>query len=319
MFVFGPVPSRRLGQSLGVNNIPAPKECTYDCIYCQVGPTPQRSIERREFYDPEQIAQEVAGKLAECREIAAPVDYVTLVPDGEPTLDANLERLIELLRPLGRKIAVISNGTLVDRQDVRQALMRADWVSLKVDAVHQGPWHAVNRPHRDLQLPSILDGMRAFAAAFDGTLTTETLLVRGINDDDGSLEATAAFLAELEPAVAYLAAPTRPPAESWVRAPDEDTLYRAYQILDNKLDTVEYLLGFAEDPFRATSDPSQALLSITAVHPMRDVEAISYIEQMGGEPAMLDTLVEEGKLACIEYEGRHFYVRRAGATQDQTS
>lgn len=312
MFVFGPVPSRRLGQSLGVNNIPAPKQCTYDCIYCQVGPTWQRSVERRAFYEPEAIARAVERKLAECRQTGAPVDYVTFVPDGEPTLDANLGRAIELVRPLGCKIAVISNGTLIDREDVRSELARADWASLKVDAVDEEVWRAVNRPHPALDLESMLEGMRAFARDFTGTLTTETLLVRGINDDDDLVTAVADFLAELQPSVAYVAAPTRPPAEGWVRTPEDAVLHRAYQTFAERLDRVEYLLGFAEDPFRATSDPAQALLSITAVHPMREEEALDYIAQMGAEQEILAELVEEGQLACIPYEGRRFYVRRAG-------
>ncbi len=312
MFLFGPVPSRRLGQSLGVNNIPEPKQCPYDCIYCQVGRTAQRSIERRTFYAPEAIAEEVARKMDECRSARAPVDYVTFVPDGEPTLDANLGRALDLLRPLGCRLAVITNATLIDRPDVRDDLLRADWVSLKVDAVDERTWRAVNRPHPHLRLHAMLEGMRAFAKAFPGTLTTETLLVHGVNDGAECLTAVAAFLAELQPAVAYIAAPTRPPAEDWVRPPGDAALHRAYQLFDRKLDTVEYLLGFAADPFRATSDPAQALLSITAVHPMREEEAVGYIEQMGADPDVLDELVQEGQLACIAYEGRRFYVRAHG-------
>ena len=219
MSVFGPVPSRRLGQSLGVNNIPAPKECTYDCVYCQVGPTPSHSIQRRAFYAPKELAQAVERNLAVCRKAHALVDYVTFVPDGEPTLDINLGRTIDLLRPLGCKIAVITNGSLIDREDVRDDLLRADWVSLKLDGVCEEVWRAINLPHPGLKLPSILDGMRAFAHAFTGTLTTETLLVRGVNDDAENLEAVASVLAELHPAIAYVAAPTRPPARGWVHAP----------------------------------------------------------------------------------------------------
>ena len=311
MFVFGPVPSRRLGQSLGVNNIPAPKQCPYDCIYCQVGATPQRSIHRRSFYAPQTIAEEVSRRLTECRDAGASVDYVTFVPDGEPTLDINLGHSIELLRPLGCKIAVITNATLIDREDVRDELLSADWVSLKVDSVDPRTWRAVNRPYPGLRLDDLLDGMRTFAEAFSGELTTETLLVRDLNDSADCVESVAAFLQELEPAVAYIAATTRPPAEPWVRAPEELILNQAYQIFDRHLDRVEYLLGYADAPFHATSDPAQAILSITAVHPMREEEALGYIEQMGGEPAVLSDLVQSGRLTCIPYERQRFYVRRA--------
>ena len=133
MIAFGPVPSRRLGRSLGINNIP-PKVCTYSCIYCQVGRTLDMQVERRSFYNPDDIAAEVREKVEKAKAVGESIDYLTFVPDGEPTLDANLGREIELLRPLGLKIAVISNGSLITRTDVRDELMQADWVSLKVDS-----------------------------------------------------------------------------------------------------------------------------------------------------------------------------------------
>ena len=106
---FGPVPSRRLGRSLGINNIP-PKVCSYSCVYCQVGKTLQMETEPRDFYRPEEIQMEVTGRLDALYVKGETVDYLTIVPDGEPTLDRNLGKTIELLRPLGSKIAVISNG-----------------------------------------------------------------------------------------------------------------------------------------------------------------------------------------------------------------
>ena len=114
------------------------------------GPVPSRRLGRR-------------AKVEKAREIGEAIDYLTFVPDGEPTLDSNLGREIELLGPLGLKIAVISNGSLIWREDVRHELEKADWVSLKVDAVMEETWRRINRPHRALQLGSILEGMRAFA------------------------------------------------------------------------------------------------------------------------------------------------------------
>jgi len=157
MIAFGPVPSRRLGRSLGINNIP-PKVCTYSCVYCQLGRTIKMQVERRAFYEPEDILRDVQDKVEKAREAGESVDYLTFVPDGEPTLDINLGREIELLRPLGIKIAVITNSSLIWREDVREALMKADWVSLKMDSVREEVWRRINRPHGSLQLTSILDG-----------------------------------------------------------------------------------------------------------------------------------------------------------------
>jgi wyosine [tRNA(Phe)-imidazoG37] synthetase (radical SAM superfamily) len=212
MIAFGPVPSRRLGRSLGINNIP-PKVCTFACVYCQLGRTIKMQAARRAFYEPEQVLRDVHDKVEKASEAGEAIDYLTFVPDGEPTLDIHLGREIELLRPLGIKIAVISNASLIGREDVRESLLEADWVSLKMDSTQEEIWRKIDRPYGALRLAPILDGALEFAHAFKGKLVTETMLVKGINDDDDQIRDVAGFLARLEPATAYLAIPTRPPAE----------------------------------------------------------------------------------------------------------
>ena len=147
MKAYGPVPSRRLGQSVGINHIP-PKICTYSCVYCQLGRTISMQSERREFYSPEKVSREVETQVDKALNRNEHINYLTFVPDGEPTLDINLGREIELLKPLGIKIAVISNASLMWREDVRSDLLEADWVSMKVDAVTETLWRRVNRPPR---------------------------------------------------------------------------------------------------------------------------------------------------------------------------
>ena len=124
MKVYGPVPSRRLGQSLGINNIP-PKICTYSCVYCQLGRTIELQSERRRFYDPDVIFKDTKRQIRKAREKDERIDYLTIVPDGAPTLDVNLGREIGLLKSLGIKIAVIENASLLWREDVRNARVRA--------------------------------------------------------------------------------------------------------------------------------------------------------------------------------------------------
>jgi len=130
--------------------------CTYSCVYCQLGRTVCSQTGRRPFQSPEAVAAAVRDKLASARRAGERVDYLTFVPDGEPTLDANLGGTIRLLRPLGIPIAVISNGSLLDREDVRFDLAEADWVSFKIDAVSEETWRRVDRPHGRLQLRPIL-------------------------------------------------------------------------------------------------------------------------------------------------------------------
>lgn len=312
MIAFGPVPSRRLGQSLGINNIP-PKICTYSCVYCQVGRTLRMHVDRRPFYEPEEVASSVREKVARAREAGEPIDYLTFVPDGEPTLDVNLGREIELLRPLGLPIAVISNASLISREDVRRELMSADWVSLKVDAVDSAIWRQNDRPHRSLHLSPILEGLLAFAGHFGGELVTETMLVAGVNDGPRHLRGLAAFLARLQPDRAYLSIPTRPPAEPWVQAPDEEVVNRAYHILREEVSKVEYLIGYEGNAFAFTGDVEQDLLSITAVHPMREDAVSDYLARAGAGWTAVQRLVAEGQLAAVKYREHAFYLRKLQA------
>jgi wyosine [tRNA(Phe)-imidazoG37] synthetase (radical SAM superfamily) len=162
MIAFGPVPSRRLGQSLGINNIP-PKVYTYSCVYCQLGRTIKMQVGQSAFYEPGDITRAVQDKVKKATEVGESIDYLTFVSDGEPSLDLNLGREIELLRPLGIKIAVITNSSLIGREDVRENLMQADWVSLKMDSVREEIWRRINQPYGTLRLNSILDGALEFS------------------------------------------------------------------------------------------------------------------------------------------------------------
>lgn len=305
---FGPVPSRRLGRSLGINNIP-PKRCSYSCAYCQVGYTTRMRIRRAAFHDPRVLADEITHRVETARAGGEAIDYLTFVADGEPTLDLQLGREIELLRSLGIPIAIITNASLISLAAVRRDLARADWVSVKVDAVDEGAWRRANHPHRSLRLERILAGIATFAREFRGTLATETMLIAGCNDSSASLERLTDFLARVEPTCAYLAVPTRPPADRRVRIPEPETLNRAYQILARRLSCVELLIGYEGSAFAATGDAARDLLSITAVHPMRRDAVAALLARSGAPWSLVEDLVARGHLRPVEHEGQRFYVR----------
>ena len=307
--VFGPVPSRRLGRSLGINHIPA-KHCSYSCRYCQVGPTRQPEIVRHAFHAPEVVCREVAERVAMLRKHGEAVDYLTFVPDGEPSLDIHLGHLIDGLRPLGLPIAVISNASLIWREDVRAELARADWVSLKVDSVDSAIWRALNRPHPSLELSAILDGIRAFAAGYRGTLVSETMLVAGVNDDTAGVEAVAGFLEQVGIRLAYLAIPRRPPADPLVGCPDEAVVTRAWHAFAQRLERVELLTAYEGDAFPPLDDPRGQLLAITAVHPMRESAVRALLIRAGMDLAVLEDLLDSGALRRVSHAGEVFYVRR---------
>jgi wyosine [tRNA(Phe)-imidazoG37] synthetase (radical SAM superfamily) len=309
MIAYGPVPSRRLGRSLGINNIP-PKICTYACSYCQVGRTLQLVADRGEHYAPAAIEDAVAERIDAVRADGEEIDYLSFVPDGEPTLDRQLGDTIERLRRFGIRIAVITNGSLLSDPEVRRELALADWVSLKVDTVDEPTWRRLNRPHRTLHLEEILAGMAVFGRAFKGTLTTETMLVAGVNDSERQAVATAEFLDRIEPDTAFLAVPTRPPARRSVRPPSHGALARCFAILDERLPRTEYLIGYEGHAFAAAGPPDENLLSITAVHPMREEAVAELLAKAGADWSVVERLLESGELLRVEYDGCTYYLRR---------
>lgn len=303
---------------MGINNIP-PKICSYSCVYCQLGHTIKMQVERQVFYKPEQILHAVEDKIEKAREVKETIDYLTFVPDGEPTLDINLGREIDLLKPLGIPIAVITNGSLIWQEEVREALMGADWVSLKIDAVEEAVWRRVNRPHRGLRLASILEGALEFARSFQGKIVTETMLVRNVNDTEQQIKRITDFLVRLQPAIAYLSIPTRPPAEEWAQPSDEGIVNRAYQILNERVEHVEYLTGYEGDAFAFTGNIEEDLLSITAVHPMRKDAVDAFLERAGADWEVVHRLILQEKLIEAEYKGHKFYLRRFGKHREGES
>jgi wyosine [tRNA(Phe)-imidazoG37] synthetase (radical SAM superfamily) len=308
MIAFGPVPSRRLGRSLGINNIP-PKVCTYSCIYCQVGKTQKMQIERRPFYEPSDIYKHVKKQVKKTRENGESIDYLAFVPDGEPTLDINLGCEIDRLKSLGIKIGVITNASLIFRDDVKSDLMKADWVSLKLDSIWKTGWRKINRPHRDLKLGFILKGMLEFSKMFPGELVTETMLVQGINIDANLLKEMAYFLPKLDPAKVYLAIPTRPPAENWVHPPKPEEINIAFQVFHKKLDQVEYLIGYEGDAFAFTGNVEEDLLSITSVHPMRESAVMELLKKANADFSTVHKLIAQKKMLETAYGGQKYYLR----------
>ncbi len=301
MLTFGPVPSRRLGNSLGINNIP-PKICSYSCIYCQLGRTKKIQVHRQEFYSIDEIVRSVEERLERVKN----VDYLAFVPDGEPTLDMNLGKEIDALKQYGIRIAVITNSSLIWDEKVREELSKAEWVSLKVDAVSKEIWKKINRPHKALNLEKILNGIKEFSKEF----VTETMLINGVNDNKEELKKIADFLSAIEPKKSYISIPIRPPAEKWVRRASEQAINLAYHIFSERGISVEFLLGYEGNEFAFTGNVEKDLLSITSVHPMRKDAVEEFLRKAEADWSVIERLIKENKLIEIEYGGNKFYMRR---------
>ncbi|RLG02605.1 MAG: radical SAM protein [Thaumarchaeota archaeon] len=309
MIAFGPVPSRRLGKSLGVNNIPA-KTCTYSCIYCQVGRTNVMTIKRKRFYSPQLVYREVKKRVEDILKKECKIDYITFVPDGEPTLDINLGVEIELLKSLNIPIAVLTNASLMWREDVRMDLLKADLVSIKIDAVSEELWKRINRPHPSLKLDEILDGILEFSREFKGVIITETMLINGFKYEKEAKE-IADFISKLKLAKAYIAIPTRPPAESWVRPAKEEVINTVFQEFKKIIgDRVELLIGFEGVDFGYTGDIVKDLLSVISVHPMRRDAVEELLRRNGASWSVIEELIRRGVIKEVKYGDYKYYIRK---------
>ena len=309
MKIFGPVPSRRLGQSLGVNNVKA-KTCSYACVYCQLGRTKQLQIKRESFYDLDVLVGELSENLESLEQKKEQVDYITFVADGEPTLDLNLGKAINEFKKIGIKTAVISNSSMITDEKVREELKYADWVSLKVDAVTEEIWKKIDRPHGSLNLSEILEGIEIFSKEYMGEFATETMLVKGINDNQEEIEKIADFIKKLNTDHSYIAVPTRPPAEYYVEKAEPEQINMAYQIFKSRGINTEYLIGYEGNKFSSTGDLEKDLLNITAVHPLKEEAAAELVKKTGSDWEDIERLIAEDKIIETEYAGARYYLRK---------
>ena len=226
---YGPVLSRRLGYSLGINNVMT-KSCTYSCVYCQLRQTMRCRIFRHDFYAPKKIFYQVKKKLTASKLRGDHTDYLTFVANGEPTLDKNIGEEIELLKSLGKKIAVITNASLLWDEKTMEALYEADLISLKIDSVDEEIWRKINRPHGSLRFHLILQGIIEFSNNYKGVLVTETMLTEETAHMVKEIKRTADFIAAINPHKSYLSIPTRSTIENWVRSPSEVDLRNVFMI-----------------------------------------------------------------------------------------
>ncbi|MGM0386037.1 MAG: radical SAM protein [Actinomycetota bacterium] len=299
--VYGPVPSRRLGLSLGISPIPK-KTCNYSCVYCQLGRTDRLTNDRQWFY---RVADIVAEFEAAMR-ASGRIDAITVVGEGEPTLFAGLGELITELRArTDRPVAVITNGALLCDPQVRHELANADIVLPSMDAWDEASFRQINRPHRRLHWPEIHEGLRNFSREYAGELWLEIMLMKGVNDDDESLRRYADLLRDLRYDRLYLNTPVRPPAEPEVEAVDHETMARAAEALGGTSIDLLASVGFRS----RVADDHEALLGIIKRHPMNQFEIESFLVGRGNtDPAAaLERLARDPEVAVVHYRGIDTY------------
>lgn len=219
-YIFGPVPSRRFGRSLGVDLTPL-KTCCFDCIFCQLGPTPHKTLERREYVPVEAVKEELLRWRAE----GGQADYVTLSGSGEPTLHSRFGEVLQFAKKeLPCPAVLLTNGSLLYLPEVREAARHADVAKISLSAWDNASFRQINRPHPDLELGRSVEGMREFRSGFSGQIWLEVFLIAGLNDAPENVDRIAALAESIAPDKIQLNTAVRPPAESTVRPVDRETL-----------------------------------------------------------------------------------------------
>ncbi len=296
-YIFGPVPSRRLGISLGISPIPK-KTCNYSCIYCQLGRTDHLTNQREMFFPIDEIMAEFDGFLKS----AEAFDVVTIVGEGEPTLYLGLGELIgQIKKKTEKPVAVITNGALLYDPQVRAELDQADLVLPTVDAYDETTFKKINRPHGTIGYDQVQAGLKAFSETYQGQLWIEIMLIDGINDDDESLRKYANILREIRYDRLYLNTPVRPPAEAYAKEITPEKMRNAVELLGGiSIDLLE-----SEGFHSEIKDHHEAILSIIKRHPMNQFEIEGFLKSRGCADisSVLNDLKNDRRVVTISYKG----------------
>jgi wyosine [tRNA(Phe)-imidazoG37] synthetase (radical SAM superfamily) len=312
-YIFGPVPSRRLGQSLGIDTIPL-KTCNWNCVYCQLGRTMPLTNVRREYVPRQAILAELTQVLAAHQ--PGDIDWLTFVGSGEPTLHSSMGWLIREVKAVSAAapgynqplpVAVITNGALLYLPEMRAELAAADAVLPSLDAGNPDLYRKINRPHPAVSFERLVEGLVAFRQVYTGKFWVEVMLVRDLNDTEQALSEIAAVLQKIQPDEVHINLPTRPPVETWVQPPDENGLLRARAILGDIAKVVHPAQGeFDLSGFDTVID---AIIGIITRHPMQAEELHHTLERWtpGQVQAALAELAGSGRAQVVERYGARFW------------
>lgn len=301
-YVFGPVPSRRLGHSLGIDLVPY-KTCTYDCVYCQLGSTSRKTVERKSYVPVEDVLGEVRRRLAS----GLRPDYITLSGSGEPTLNADVGRVIDGIKSITEiPVAVLTNGSFLWMEDVRRALLHADLVVPSLDAGTPETFARINRPHDAISFERMVEGMIAFREEYSGNLWLEVFLVDGMNDSDDEITHIAELARRIGPDRIQLNTVTRPPAEASTRPLKNERLVEIAQrfvppaevIADISPDIPDKKMGCMEDIAGMCRRRPCTLQDISKSLGLNPSEVSKYLQE----------LQRQGSIKTQELEGRTYFV-----------
>jgi len=302
-YVYGPVPSKRLGRSLGVDLAPF-KRCTYDCIYCQLGRTTDKTAEPKIYATSDAICSELERKLS----LGPPPDYISLAGSGEPTLNAGIGELITKIKGMTNiPVAVLTNGSLLWRDEVRAALMAADLVLPSLDAGDEEMFQYVNRPHRDISFERMIAGLIDFVRVYPGSVWLEVFLLAGVTAIPSEIEKMDALLCKIRPERVQLNTVTRPPAEEFAYAVSEEQMESLKKLFSQTVEIVGQRAP-AESPDLQTGQSTADIISLLRRRPCTLAGVSSGLAMQHGEALKhLDTLYRKGAVTVVHTPDGIFY------------
>ena len=302
-YLYGPVPSRRLGRSLGIDLVPH-KICTYDCIYCQIGKTTDKTLVRKEYVPAGEILEEVRRFLKE--EISA-IDHLSLSGSGEPTLNSRIGSIIEEIKAITSiPVAVITNGSLLYEEGVRQDLLQADIVLPSLDAVSREVFDKVNRPLSGFSIDKVIEGLVEFRKVYKGQIWLEILFCKGINDSEEELLKMEKAIERIQPDLIHLNTVVRPPSEKWVVPLDQKEMERIKTFFGEKASIIS---EFDRHPSSILErDIKEEILKILRRRPL----SLSDLSKGMGIPRneldrYLEPLTREGKIQTRIFDDSIYY------------
>lgn len=306
--VYGPVPSRRLGRSLGVDLVPL-KTCTYDCVYCQLGRTTLKTVRRQRWTDPDAVVAQVRGRLS------ARPDVIALAGSGEPTLHTGIGAAIDGIKAITDvPVAAITNGSLLGRLPVRHGLAAADIVLPSLDAPSDELFRRVNRPHESLHLAGLVDGLVSFRATYQGEIWLEVMLLAGVTDRAAEVRRLAELATRIAPDRIQLNTAVRPPTESSVAPVDRATLDEFAALFTPRAEVIADLPASSGNRVAGEAD----VLELVSRRPCTVDEIASGLGIHRGEALKAATaLVNRGVAESHAHEGRSYYLAANAADQNR--
>jgi len=300
--IFGPVPSRRLGFSLGVDTIPF-KTCSLNCIYCQLGRTINKTIQRKEYIAADDILREIEEVLREGKRI----DYITFSGSGEPTLNSEIRRMISRIKELTSiPLAILTNGTLLYRPRIREDLMEADLVIPSLDTVTQEIFEMVNRPHPSLKIEKVITGIDSFSQEFNGKIWLEIMVVKGINDSLEEIEKAAQVIKQMNLEKIQLNTVVRPPAEEFARPLTREDLNNIKTVLGKKCEIIAEFKRATQKAYKR--DVEKRILSMVKRRPVTLVDISHSLGLHRNEIIKyVETLEKKHQVKTEVHSGERYY------------